>query len=202
MKKQPFNPLSTPKFTIFGDNCRMGSYILFIRVEKKLNISFGRFQKGTPVLVEAGEYLYLGSALGNRPSAAPLAARLLRHASRSGMLRAHRIRRPMAKRFKEAGLVDAVPRKIPSKHIHWHADCLLDRLEAEITGVVAIRSPLRLEEALSLALGLHPGTRPLAPRLGAQDAKSGTHLLRLTDRAAVETMLMEKITDLSALLPS
>ncbi len=75
----------------------------------------------------------------------------------------------MAKRFKEAGLVDAVPRKIPSKHIHWHADCLLDRLEAEITGVVAIRSPLRLEEALSLALGFipepGPSLRASAPRM-------------------------------------
>ncbi|NQU45951.1 MAG: GIY-YIG nuclease family protein [Chlorobium sp.] len=202
MKKQPFNPLSTPKFTIFGDNCRMGSYILFIRVEKNLSISFGRFQKGEPVLVEAGEYLYLGSALGNRPSGSPLAARLLRHASRSGKLRAHAIRKPMVKRFKEAGLVDAVSKKIPPKHTHWHADWLLDRLEAEITGVVAIRSPLRLEDALSEALALHPETRPLAPRLGAQDARSGTHLLRLTDIVLVETMLTEKIAALSDLLPT
>ncbi len=179
----------------------MGSYILFIRVEKNLSISFGRFQKGEPVLVEAGEYLYLGSALSNRASGSPLAARLLRHASRSRRLRAHAIRKPMAKRFLEAGLIDTVQPKTREKHIHWHADWLLDRLEVEITGVVAIRCPLHLEEPLSEALGLHPGARPLAPRLGAQDARSGTHLLRLTDPPSVERMLTKRITALSDLLP-
>jgi len=89
----------------------------------------------------------------------------------------------------------------PGKHIHWHADWLLDRLEVEITGVVAIRCPLHLEEPLSEALGLHPGARPLAPRLGAQDARSGTHLLRLTDPPSVERMLTKRITALSDLLP-
>jgi len=107
----------------------------------------------------------------------------------------------MAKRFLEAGLIDTVQPKTREKHIHWHADWLLDRLEVEITGVVAIRCPLHLEEPLSEALGLHPGARPLAPRLGAQDARSGTHLLRLTDPPSVERMLTKRITALSDLLP-
>jgi Uri superfamily endonuclease len=51
--------------------------VLHLRVAAPLAVVFGRFQGGRPVPLPAGDYFYVGSALNG------LAARLLRHASRS-----------------------------------------------------------------------------------------------------------------------
>jgi Uri superfamily endonuclease len=69
---------SSPYITIGGDaSCRGGVYVLHVRVAAPLAVVFGRFQGGRPVPLPAGDYFYVGSALNG------LAARLLRHASRS-----------------------------------------------------------------------------------------------------------------------
>ncbi|TCD47995.1 GIY-YIG nuclease family protein [Chlorobium sp. N1] len=179
------------KFTMLGEGCAMGTYLLFIRLDRPLRICFGRFRGGRPVEAPAGEYVYVGSALGRNRSATALAGRLLRHASRTGRRSAHRLRPEMLRLFRAAGLIEGRVRKAPEKHLRWHIDYLLDRPEAELFHVVAIQSPQRLEEPLSELLNRHPATEALAPRLGAQDAKSGAHLLRLLDTGSVMAAAVE-----------
>jgi Uri superfamily endonuclease len=177
--------MSELQCTILGEGCRMGTYLLFIRLKVPLLIPFGRFRGGRPVEAPEGDYVYVGSALGERASGSPLALRLLRHASRSGKKPAHPIRRLMLREFRAAGLTNGPSVRHPLKHLRWHVDYLLERREAELFRVMAIRSPLRLEDTLSVVLNTHPAAEALAPRLGAQDRKQGAHLLRLYDTAAV-----------------
>ncbi len=54
-----------------------GVYLLRIQLIEPLSVVFGRFRKGVVIPLSAGEYLYVGSALGG------LGRRLLRHATRS-----------------------------------------------------------------------------------------------------------------------
>ncbi len=165
------------QFTIFGDNYRQGSYLLAIDLGKPADISFGRFLQGRPVHLEAGRYLYVGSALGSRSGGWPLAGRLLRHALRSGAGEPHAIRGDLLELFSAKGY-RAKPGQT-AKRLHWHIDYLLDLPEAELSHIIIVGLPSRLEERLAGMVAATPDAEPVVDRLGAQDAASGTHLFSI-----------------------
>jgi len=170
------------QYTIFGQNSRQGSYILLIRLEKRIEVAFGKFMKGVPLELEQGHYLYVGSALGGAKGRFPLASRLLRHASRSDGNPAHAIRSALLDLFKSWEY--RPPAGQNGKKLHWHIDYLLDREEAEIEHVFIFPGASRLESQLASHLDSMPETSTVANRLGAQDAPSGTHFFRMGDTDA------------------
>ncbi len=166
----------TNNIVISGDaTCPGGVYVLRIRVAEPLALSFGRFRGGRPVAVAAGDYLYVGSALGRRGAGSP-AGRLLRHTTRSGDRPPHALRAALLDALRAAGL--AAPDLLPpsGKRLHWHIDYLLDETAAELTGVSLIRTATRLESELAHRLAEQPGVAPLAAGLGAADLSGETHL--------------------------
>jgi Uri superfamily endonuclease len=68
-------------------------------------------------------------------------------------------------------------RPFPPKHLHWHIDYLLEKLEVELTHAIALRSSIRLETAVADWLIQDPATFIIAPGLGAGDNPGSTHLL-------------------------
>lgn len=189
-----------PQLTLFGEGSREGTYLLVIRLERPVEVAFGSFRKGRPFGLEPGWWLYVGSALGARKGGSPLASRLLRHASRSGRKRAHAIRRPMARCFVEAGLLDGMPGKRPPKRLRWHADYLLDRLEAEIVHVGVVRSPVRLEGRLARLIEGVEGVSAPVRGVGAVDCRGDTHLLRAKEPAGVLQAVREALSSPCSLL--
>ena len=183
-----------PHITIGGDpSCFGGVYVLCVRLAAPRAVVFGRFRGGQPVAVPAGDTFYVGSARGG------LAARLLRHATRSSirspaLQRAldrqkdraealdyeprapHAIRDELAAHLAAAGL----PARLPTaKRLRWHIDYLLDVEDAELIGVWAWRTAKPLESTLAGWLAAQPGVVPLAAGLGASDDPGRTHLLRV-----------------------
>ena len=171
--------MEIPSIVIIGDESQAGTYILRIRLKKDTTLRFGRFKKGKLISLPAGEYAYVGSALAEK-GATMLARRLIRHATRSGDRRPHRIRETMLRRFAECGLGDAnlLPRR--GKTLHWNVDFLLDLSSAELVGVVAIRSRNRLEGRLAKQLEEDPHTGVIERGLGANDVPGNTHLLHVS----------------------
>lgn len=165
-------------FTVLGDNSRTGTYILRISVSHSLHLSFGRFKAGKEISIPKGEYLYIGSALG-RPEATPLARRLIRHASRSGKNLPHPIRDYLLAQFFHIGLGSGNLLPKSGKKLFWNIDHLLDRSEANITGLVLIRSEKRLEGGIAKRLMQDAQTHIVEKGLGANDAKGETHFLGL-----------------------
>lgn len=177
------------QYTIFGQNSRQGSYVLLIGLDRRIEVAFGKFRKGAAIELEPGRYLYVGSALGGAKGRFPLAARLLRHASRSDGKAAHAIRSALHDLFMSWGYRLSAGRG--DKKLHWHIDYLLDREEANIEHVFIFPGETRLEPRLAALLDTTPGAIPIADRLGAQDAASGTHFFRIDDTAAVLERLEE-----------
>jgi len=173
------------QFTFSGSNERQGTYLLFISLSKPVQLAFGRFMKGKKLLLPAGYYLYLGSALGKGDNAFPLARRLLRHTSRSGNRKPHAIGKKLWRVLRKNRVAGDTAHCIRQKKLHWHIDYLLDRAESRIFHIVIIRSAEKLEAALSRYLDAHPKTSVLALRLGAQDTKNSTHLLQCTEPDAL-----------------
>ena len=168
--------MESPNIAIIGDESQAGTYILRIRLEKDTALRFGRFKKGKLISLPADEYAYVGSALAEK-GATTLARRLVRHATRSGDQRAHRIRETMLRRFAECGLGDGnlLPRQ--GKTLHWNVDFLLDLPSVELVGVSAIRSRKRLENRLAKQLEEDPHTGVIERGLGANDVPGNTHLM-------------------------
>lgn len=167
------------ELTFIGEKYIQGIYLLHIHVTASIVVTFGRFQGGRPIAIQPGDYLYIGSALGQR-GATSLAGRLLRHATRSDSRPPHAIRIPLTIQLQEAGLI--AHNKIvtpPSKRCFWHIDYLVDQLAAEITQIIALRTPQRLEAQLARRLAHDPVVSPLVPGLGASDDPRATHLLRV-----------------------
>ncbi len=185
--------MSCTQFTIFGTNYRSGSYILLIHLYSSLQLAFGRFQQGKLFTLPVGDYLYIGSALGGEKAGAPLARRLIRHASRSESQNPHAIRSAMMRLFQEEDYTENKITEPSEKKIRWHIDYLLDRKEAEIDHVVIIRNPLRVEQMLSELLEPLPEISLIAQRLGAQDTRNSTHLLRITDREHILELLRQSL---------
>ena len=76
---------------------------------------------------------------------------------------------------------------------HWHIDYLLEHPETEITHVVIIGNPEKMEHKLAGFLADLNETSQLAPRLGAQDTRNSSHLLRVTDWQKILEQLMQYI---------
>ncbi len=170
--------MEIPSIVIIGDESQAGTYILRIHLKADTVLRFGRFKKGKLISTPAGEYAYVGSALAEK-GATTLARRLIRHATRSGDQRPHRIRETMLRRFAECGLGDAnlLPRR--GKTLHWNVDFLLDLPSAELVGISAIRSRERLEGRLAKQLEEDPHTGVIEHGLGANDVPGNTHLLHV-----------------------
>lgn len=186
----------------FGNNSRQGTYVLFIALSKELNLGFGKFLNGKNIPLEPGFYLYIGSALGKSAAAVPLARRLVRHASRSGGKAPHNIRDRMIRFLRENNLATKEFQPPSGKKLHWHIDYLLDSLHSQIIKAYVIRSPLRMEGAVSkMALSLDE-TFVIVRKLGAGDTRNETHLLGISNLdsclAAFEknipALLNEKVT--------
>lgn len=165
----------------FGDNSRQGTYALFVTLAETARLAFGKFRSGTRFLLDHEACLYVGSALGDGPSATPLARRLVRHASRSPGNPPHRIREPMIEAFTKNGLARAGFTPPDRKKLHWHIDYLLDCRQAELSSVFVIRSPQRLETTLSRHAAALDETIEIARGLGARDTKNETHLFGVND---------------------
>ena len=178
--------MEIPSIVIIGDESHVensrngaGTYILRIRLKEGATLRFGRFKKGKLILLPAGEYAYVGSALAEK-GATMLARRLIRHATRSGDQGPHRIREEMLHRFAECGLGDEnlLPRR--GKTLHWNVDFLLDLPSAELVGLFAIRSRERLEDRLAKQLEEDSHTGVIERGLGANDVPGNTHLLHVS----------------------
>ncbi len=169
------------QFTVFGKNHRIGSYILIINLAAPSRIAFGKFQQGALFTIPAGDYLYIGSALGNEVSGSPLARRVLRHTTRSDSQPHHKIREPLCTHLIENKITETSKIARSQKKLRWHIDYLLDLPDAEITHIVLIRTPLSIEQKLAELLEQQQETSLIAPRLGAQDSKKNTHILKTTN---------------------
>ncbi len=180
----------------FGDNCRQGTYVLFISLSQQLNTGFGKFLNGKNIPFEPGFYLYIGSALGNSDVAMPLARRLVRHASRSGGKTPHTIRNRMIRFLHNNNLATKELQPPAGKKLHWHIDYLLDSPCAEIETAFIIRSPLRMETILSNLVASLDETFIIAPGLGARDTRNSTHLLGISNLDSCLTTLEQKIPSL------
>ena len=170
--------MKNPSIHLIGDKSQAGTYVLRIHLKKDTSLQFGRFKKGKLISLPAGDYAYVGSALSER-GATSLARRLVRHATRSGDKRPHRIRGVMIERFAECGLGDGnlLPKR--GKTLFWNVDFLLDMEAAEIEGFSAIRSAERLEDRLAKELEQDSHTQVIERGLGANDVPGNTHLLRV-----------------------
>ena len=190
--------MSGSQFSIFGNKYTMGSYLLFIRISSSFQLAFGRFQKSRLFSIPDGDYLYIGSALGKTGD--PLARRLIRHASRSNGKPPHKIQSEIIKLFSKNDAVKSCAFIASEKKLHWHIDYFLEHSEAEITHVLIMRHPEKLEHHLSEFLASIRETSLVAPRLGAQDTRNSSHILRLTDQKKTLEQLGQFIPALTAKL--
>lgn len=171
--------MQTALIPFLGAAGQQGIYLLRIHVATSIVVTFGRFQGGRPIPIPPGDYLYIGSALGQR-GATSLAGRLLRHTIRSGSLPPHAIRTPLLAQLQEARLIPHNRASLLSaKRCFWHIDYLVDQPTAEITQIIALRTPHRLEALVARALAADPVLSAVAPGLGASDDPRATHLLRV-----------------------
>lgn len=153
----------------------IGTYALRIQLGEPLNVRIGRINRGEPVCFPAGDYLYIGSALG-AAGALALPRRLIRHATRSAARPEHCIRSMLHDHFASAGLnVTQLTLKAP-KRLRWNIDHLLDHLGVELVQVFYIRSPLRLEHALVIRLEQDQEASAIIPGFGAHDHPGHAHL--------------------------
>lgn len=163
--------------TVMGGNSQGGTYVLGIRVSKPATMSFGGFNRGKKIRVPAGFYTYVGSARAEQ-GATCLARRLVRHASRTEGKQPQPIRDLLLRTFGELGLG---PANLTSsdKTLRWNVDHLLDQPFAELTDIIAIRSPRHLEFGIASLLEELPETSVIEPGLGAGDNRGHTHLMRV-----------------------
>jgi Uri superfamily endonuclease len=85
----------------------------------------------------------------------------------------------MLERFPSLGLGTGTLLPAHGKRLFWNVDHLLDREDVDLTGAILIRSAVRMERALALLLERDPATVVVESGLGANDAPSNTHILRV-----------------------
>ncbi len=184
--------MEIPNIFILGEDSQAGTYILRIQLQENKSLQFGRFKRGKRISLPAGVYTYVGSALSEKGSTS-LARRLVRHATRSGEKPPHAIRAEMLKQFLEGSLGPPDPLPKNGKKLFWNIDFLLDLEAAEITHVILIRSPERLESTIAQLLEQTAGTKIIEKGLGANDAPGNTHILHVTAAETWWTSLAENI---------
>mgnify|MGYP000104548018 CR=1 FL=1 len=162
------------KVTIVGREAQSGAYLLRILAAKRMAVQFGRFRGGEAIALPAGEYVYVGSAMGEK-GASCLARRLVRHATRRETA-PHEIRELMLAEFARLGLGHGDLQPRGAKGLFWHVDYLLEATEVSLTHVLVLRSGRRLEKELAALVAGQPYTSTPAPGLGASDAAGDTHL--------------------------
>lgn len=156
-----------------------GVYLLHLHVARAITVTFGRFQAGRPIPLPAGDYLYVGSALG-RQGATTLAGRLLRHTTRSGDLPPHAIQTLLRMQLQEHSLLTSSRAGLSRpKRLFWHIDYLVDRLEGEISQIFIFSTTQQLEGAIARILAADPAVTAVAPGLGASDDPHATHLFQV-----------------------
>jgi len=170
--------VNIPNIFIIGEDSQAGTYILRIRLKEDTELQFGRFKKGKLIPLPAGDYTYVGSALSEK-GATSLARRLVRHATRSGDKPPHTIRDDMLMQFRKCDLGPPDPLPKSGKKLFWNIDFMLDLESSEITNIIAIRSPERLESTIAELLEHNPDTQIIEKSLGANDAPRNTHVLRV-----------------------
>lgn len=169
---------------LLGDSAPSGAYVLRLHVRPSIQVVFGRFKNGEPIPIAVGDWLYVGSAMGQR-GAATLARRLIRHATRAGDDPPHVLRPTLIDIFGNDSLV---PRQ---KTLRWHIDYLLQRPEVTLTHVIAIHSTVRLEGSLAAMAAEY--AQVIESGLGASDAPGQTHLLYLTDGDSAWNALVNRL---------
>ncbi|HKJ28055.1 MAG TPA: DUF123 domain-containing protein [Anaerolineales bacterium] len=189
---------NVPLVRILGAPLPSGVYLLGIRLNQPRAISFGRYNQGQPVAVPAGEFLYIGSASGQKGSSA-LAARLMRHTGRSGEKPHHTIQPILLRALQSNGLTAKIPQR---KTVHWHIDYLLDEDTAEIFAVVAYRTNQHIEQALAETLAAQSETNILANGLGASDHPGGSHLLKVDAAPSWWGQLPDLLSQIEKIKPS
>ncbi|MFN8490056.1 MAG: DUF123 domain-containing protein [Caldilineaceae bacterium] len=163
--------MSTP-ILILGEEFQSGVYLLHLHVHQPLAVACGRFNRGQPLFFQPGDYVYVGSALGAR--GAPLANRLVRHATRSAGRPPHALRTIL---LEQLALGDNHAIHLRPKKLFWHVDYVLDELAVELCGVIALRTACRLEGRLAQWLNADSCTFVIEKGLGASDHHGATHLL-------------------------
>jgi Uri superfamily endonuclease len=158
---------------VLGETCQSGVYVLHMRVNTALAMAIGRFQNSTSLLFPAGDYLYIGSALGQKGAPA-LAPRLLRHARRSGQQAPHALYGLLRETLIAHELV--MPRRATAKRSFWHVDYLLDAESVELRQTFALRTEQPLEPRLAQHLLRDSHTFLIRQGLGASDYPGHTHL--------------------------
>ncbi len=169
------------EIVFIGEPRASGAYILRIRVDGPLALRFGRFWQGEPVALQAGEYVYVGSAMG-RQGSTTLARRILRHATRSGTRPPHAVRLHWQQALVEAGLLGPDARPSP-KRLRWHIDYLLDEPLVQLSGVLLLGATASLESALAKLVSADATTFIPAAGLGASDAPGATHFFGIDGNA-------------------
>lgn len=169
---------------ILGDDVPTGAYVLRLTVRQSIRLAFGRFKGGQPIAIAPGDWLYIGSAMGQR-GASTLARRLVRHATRTSGQPPHALRATLIAAFGNDRLLPQ------HKTLRWHIDYLLEQPEVDLTQVVAIRSSTRLEGAIAQIAIEH--ARVVEPGVGASDAPGQTHLLHLAGGEIVWNTLIEQL---------
>ncbi len=167
---------SSDSIGCIGDDFSQGTYLLLIQVQNTHSISFGRFDKGRTIDIESGYYIYIGSAL-NQKGATSLGNRLSRHCLRSPDKTEHHIRMKLLDFFDELGI--HYTKNPSSKTLFWNIDHLVNLDDAEIKGIIFIRSPHPFEIAWSEYLENLEETSIIAKGLGANDSKDHTHVQKL-----------------------
>ena len=186
--------MSIPNIFILGEDSQAGTYVLRIRLKEDTELQFGRFKKGKLISLPAGDYTYVGSALSEK-GATSLARRLVRHATRSGDKPPHAIREEMLIQFRECDLGPPNPLPKSGKKLFWNIDFMLDLELTEIINVIAIRSPERLENTIAEFLEHNADTQIIEKSLGANDAPSYTHVLRVNPGDMWWTSIAENIQE-------
>jgi len=155
-----------------------GSYLLRIHLSTSTRLKFGRFKGGKIVELSAGEYLYIGSAMGQKGSTT-LARRLVRHASRSSAKKPHALRTALIEHLQSTYPQCNALKPPDKKRLHWNVDHFLDLPSAEITAIYLLPTPQRIEDELAAFFAAEKQTIVFAKGLGANDAPGQTHLLRI-----------------------
>ncbi|NJN83374.1 MAG: DUF123 domain-containing protein [Caldilineaceae bacterium] len=175
---RPARIIPQPVATVVGAPIPCGAYILLIAIESTFAATIGRLSQGRLLTFPAGAYLYVGSAMGLRGSAT-LGWRLLRHASRAAGQPAQPIREDLRQTLIEHSMVAAETTSPATKRLRWHIDFLLDRREAKLTHVFALRCNQRREDELAQLLAAESDSQPFLPGFGASDAPGASHLFTL-----------------------